>query len=135
MSEATSASNHTPVKESAGIKIGMPKRRPHTNGVLILQLVLLASVRTRIVMLIISDPTADLANGGEFEYSKPSLSTLMSIIQQEGGTSSEFTSTQGELPQETDTARGRGVPSRWLAELWLYDKHEGLGPLNRRILP
>ncbi len=52
----------------------------------------------------------------------------MSITQQEGGTSSELTSTQGELPQETDPARGRGVPGHWLAEHWLYNKRKRYGP-------
>src|SRR5258706_8576867 len=70
MSEATSASNHSPAKESAGIKIGMSRRRPHTNGLLIPQLVLLVSARRRIVILIITDPTVDLANGGELKTQK-----------------------------------------------------------------
>jgi hypothetical protein len=113
MSEATSASNHTPAKESAEIKLGMPRSHPHTNVILIPQPALLALVRTRIVMLIIMDPTADLVNGGEFEYLRTGLLMLISITQQKGGTSPELISTQGELPPETEPASYREL----LAEL------------------
>ena len=44
--------------------------RSHLSVVLILLLVPLVSVRTRTVMLIIKDQTAERVNGGEFEYPK-----------------------------------------------------------------
>ena len=58
-------------------------------------------------MLTTMDPTADLANGGEFEYPRTTLLILTNITQQEGGTPPELTSTQGNLPQETESASGK----------------------------
>ena len=71
--EDTSASGHTPAKESAGIKIGMPRILSHTNDILIPQLALSVLDRTRVVILIVMDPIADLVNGGEFEYLRTGL--------------------------------------------------------------
>lgn len=114
MSEPTSASNRTPAKDGAGIQIGMPRSRSQTNDVLIPQLALLVSVRTSSAVLIIMDPTGDVVNGGEFECPRITLLMLISITQRKEGTSPELTSTQAELPQETEPTSGRRVTS-WVA--------------------
>ena len=82
-SEATSALNRTPAKESAGIKIGMLRSRSHTNDTLIPQLALLVSVRKGSVCVIIMNPSAKDVHGGEFEYLGTGLLMLISITQQQ----------------------------------------------------
>ena len=93
-------------------KIGMPRILSHTNDILISQSALSDLDRTRVVILIIMDPIADLVNGGEFEYLRTGLLMLIIMTQQKGGTSPELASTQRELSQETDSASG--VTSRGL---------------------
>ena len=92
-SEATSATDRTPAKESAGIKIGMLKIRWYMNDVLIPQPAPRVSVRNSTVWLIIMDPTAEGVNDGEVKYLKTNSFMLISIIQQKRGTSLSLTST------------------------------------------